>query len=247
MKFNVALINPPYNPSEGTKRGGGLYLEFIKKVLSLGADHTAMVVPFTWQVRKDCQDVRDLLVQGGLKYIKQLPPKTFKVNILTQYFICEKGYKGPITQDVYRVDDVNKYETTLVSSTSDIIPVVRSDSEKVLFDKIWKFKNHKVSIYSGEDNVTNVPGVEYPYLIGMECEKMNIVRPMRIVKVKKAGEKISNPKHRFIQTSSLASAKRLAKFLDSEGQEFLRCIPRGSSLENWMVSPLIGYYYDNSK
>lgn len=250
QKFDLenthVVTNSPYNDASGVKKGGRLVWEISKNLASKPLKSFTNVTPWVWQIRQDCGDLRELLVERGLYKVKHLPPDTFNATILTSVFHCDPSKAGDtVSISVYDIDDVTKYHTVEHPVNSDIFPVVRSDSELERFNEVWRHKSYKHPILTCDDpDVTDINGVEYPYLIGMQKEKLNIREPMRKILVKKAGDSANNPttNHKFIPCESYAQAKRLGDFLENRGQEFLRGLIRGSSLENWMVLPLIGYF-----
>ena len=243
------FTNPPYQPPIGVKKGGGFFNRFIVELDKMyEPDETIMIVPFTWQVRLEDEHVRQSLKNAGLMYFKHVHPDAFDKSVLTVYFRCKRGHNGNVIQEVYTVDDVNNYVTVDLEITKDILPVVRSIEEAEMFSKIWSHRKYDSSVINGDKVKEYHSGVEYPYLIGLEKEKLNIKNPMRKIKVKYSGTKLGtecseNPKNvKFIPTENDQEADKLAKMLEETGQQFLRCIPRGSSLENWMVNPLVGYF-----
>ena len=246
FKNTHVVTNSPYNDASGTKKGGRLVWEISENLASNPLKSFTNVTPWVWQIRQDCAGLRNLLVERGLYKVKHLPPDTFNATILTSVFYCDPDRASDVVEiSVYDVDDVTKYHTVEHPVNSDIFPVVRSQAELDSFNEIWKYKSYKHPILTcDKDEVFDMPGVEYPYLIGMQKEKLNIRKPMRKVLVKKKDTPPENPttNHRFIPCDSHAQAKRLATFLDSQGQEFMKCLIRGSSLEKWMVLPLIGYF-----
>lgn len=249
MKNMIWVGNPPYNPPKGVKVGGGLAEKFVQLAHEHDAKAICYVVPFTWQTRTSSKHTRAVMKKAGLKYFKHLHPDTFDKNVLTNYFICEKGHEGTAVQEVYAVNDVTKYTTVTHNITSDIIPVVRTQQELDFFNEVWKHKDFAFNLKAGSEISLSDSGVVFGYMIGMQKEKLNIVSPMRGMCLKTARvdieEKYKNKDQRFIQIKDDTTAQQLFDFLNTSGQTFLRCIPRGSSLENWMVLPLLGYFSEN--
>jgi hypothetical protein len=193
----------------------------------------------------------DSLLGAGLKKVKHIRPDAYKANVLTVYIVWEQGYTGPVEFQTYDINDVNTYHTIHIDRTTlsvmGIWPVARTMSELQTAKTVLSYTKTKYSY------ITNKPAqkkdwcVEWEYLIGMEKERLNRKNPVR--GIEKRGPKDTvrgGNKSVFYNVVSEAAADSLVDFMKTVGQEWQRCIPRGSSVEKWMMGPIIEMWLDQN-
>ena len=162
MDFTVALYNPPYNGSskEGYSRQSRnsiqLYKQFIKKSIDLNPKYLSIVIPYVWMLGDKDEETRRDLLTLGLKEIKHNSPSTFTgTNVLTVNILCERGYKGPITQQRYNPEYtklLDKYSFTY-NNPKDYIPIAYTKKDFDLYSSLCKSKNN-INIKSGGTDLT---------------------------------------------------------------------------------------------
>jgi hypothetical protein len=104
MKFNLVLGNPPY--TSGTSAANVIWNKFIEKGLTLLKldGQIAMIVTQSFAASYQYKELRQSLIQRGLKAVKFLPRETFDIDQTTLYFVS-----GP--SDMTEVTDSETYAT----------------------------------------------------------------------------------------------------------------------------------------
>jgi hypothetical protein len=198
---------------------------------------------------KENKNFRNSLLTAGLKKVVHVRPDAYKANVLTVYIVWEQGYSGKVEFVTYDLDDVNKNHTIKIDRDKlynlGIWPVARTMKEFNLTMDVLSHSKKKYNTINSKSSKKTDWCVEWEYLIGMEKERLNRKTPVRGIakrgpKDKVRGERLS----RFTNVTSEAAADSLADFLNTTGQEWQRCIPRGSSVENWMMGPVIEMWLD---
>lgn len=242
MKFDVAIGNPPYNPPSGTKRGGKLYLEFIKKFVE-ETNHLVFVTPFTFMLRQDKSSLRKKMKNSGLRRIIQNDNDVFPdVNQRTCILQISDNSPDEVYFQRYDVvDGDNKLEefavdTEKVNNVSEI-PMAPSQEFYNLFSKYWIPEKNSFDIHRGDVDVDQWK-VSYEYLTGMDNQltRENYIRGVEVRNPEWRGHKRNQ---KVIICDSQEEAKELASYLRSDFVNvMLGMISRGSSLDNWMIEGL---------
>lgn len=162
MKDVNIVINPPYNGSskEGHSRQSRnntqLYKLFIKKCIDLNPKYLSIVIPYVWMIGDKDEDTRRDLLTLGLKEIKHNHHLSFdNTNVLTVNVLCERGYKGPITQQRYNPEYselLDKY-SFIYDNPKDYIPIAYTKKDYDLYNSLCKSKN-SINIKSGGTKLT---------------------------------------------------------------------------------------------
>lgn len=101
--FDVVLGNPPFNGQAGQNRltskntnNSNLYFDFIKDSINSAKRVVGLITPASWMYK---DDIKNIVVDSGLKKIQQIDPKCFPgVDIRgdISYMEIEIGYSGDI-------------------------------------------------------------------------------------------------------------------------------------------------------
>lgn len=245
----ISIINPPYQPEDGVKRGGNEYklhvLQELKRSPILGVAN----IPMTFMVQdpfdRDNIDFRNTLLKAGLKKIKHVIPNAYKASVLTVYLVWQEGYTGDVEFVTYDVNDVNKWHSLSVPRdrllNARLWPVARTQHEFDLATSIINLASEKTSnLIQSNPSKKRSWCVEWEYLIGMEKERLNRVNPVRKIEKRGPNDTVRGGSlSRFFNVNSEQEADELVTYLNTVGQEWQRTIPRGSSVENWMMAPVI--------
>ena len=235
MKFDLVLGNPPYNAG-GVKLGGGFYKEFIELALNK-TNHFEMIVPRTFMIRKDCSELRSRLVNEGLTCIRHLSQDTFDANVDTCVISFSKDDKlEPFLQIDAKGNKLSFDKKFYADGIQ--IPVTTDNDDKEFFERTICFTSTK-SIHSGE-RPSLKHRVVWEYLIGLEPEKYQRPKVLREIRHCLPGTLTKN--QRYVEVTSENEALSLVNFLEENAHRWLRLIPRGSSVEGWMLKPLIGLW-----
>jgi hypothetical protein len=213
-------------------------------------------IPMTFMVQdpfdNDNNSFKKTLLNAGLKKIKHVHPHTYAANVLTIYMVWEEGYTGPVEFHTYDIDDVKTYHKIVIDRDelydAPIWPVARTTKEFDLAIKVMKNAKKRYKYFYNDPAKRTDYCVDWEYLIGLEKERLN--RKINIRNVKVIGPKDKPPRGgsltKFFNCKDKEQADNLKEFLDTVGQKFMRTIPRGSSVENWMMGPLIEMWLDEN-
>ena len=80
--------------------------------------------------------------------------------------------------------------------------------------------------------------ISWEYLIGLQKDRFNGKIVVRNIRVVEPGEKL-NKNQRFVKFENEDAAKQICLRLQETAHRFIKMLPRGSSVENWMMAPLI--------
>jgi RNA polymerase-interacting CarD/CdnL/TRCF family regulator len=247
-KIPISITNPPYQPMIGVKKGGNEYKRHVLAELKRAPRFGVANIPMTFMVQdpydQENKDFRNALLAAGLKKIVHVRPDAYKANVLTIYLVWEQGYDGTVEFVTYDLNNVKKNHSIKVDRKKlhnlGIWPVARTLKEFNLAIDVLSHSKKKYDTINSKQAKKTGWCVEWEYLIGMEKERLNRKTPVRGItkrgpKEAVRGERLS----RFVNVVSEAAADSLVDFLNTAGQEWQRCIPRGSSVENWMMGPVI--------
>jgi hypothetical protein len=247
-KTIISVTNPPYQPFIGVKKGGNEYKIHILSELNRAPKFGVANIPMTFMVQspedKGAIDFRNSLLKAGLKKIKHIRPNAYKANVLTVYIVWEQGYEGSVEFVTYDIDDVNKEHTISIDRSKlhnlGIWPVARTVKEFDLALKVLDYRKSKYNYISNKPEQKSTWCVEWEYLIGMEKERLNRKEPVRGIAKRGPNDTVrGGNKSVFFNVVSEDAADSLIEFMKTVGQEWQRCIPRGSSVEKWMMGPII--------
>lgn len=235
MKFDLVLGNPPYNEG-GVKKGGGFFKGFIELALNQSSQFE-LIVPRTFMIRQDFSALRKRLVMEGLISIRHLLHSVFDADVDT----CIISFDSATTSDSFIQIDVNgnslSFERSIYSSGIQI-PVTTNEEDKAFFESTIGVSSNR-RIFSGERH-SKKHRVAWEYLIGLESGKYEREKVVRNIRHAIPGMLTKN--QRYVEVENEQDAVSLAEFLDTHIHRFLRMVPRGSSVENWMVLPIIGMW-----
>jgi hypothetical protein len=251
----ISITNPPYQPMIGVKKGGNEYKPHVLNELKQAPLFGVANIPMTFMVQdpydRQNVDFRNKLLKAGLKKVKHIRPDAYKANVLTVYIVWEQGYEGDVEFVTYDIDDVNKNHTLCIPRKDlynlGIWPVARNKKD---FDLALEILSYKKRSYK---NISNKPSekadwcVEWEYLIGLEKERLNRKEPVRGIIKRGPNDTVrGGNKSKFVNVISEDAADSLVDFFKTVGQVWQQCIPRGSSVENWMMGPVIQMWLDQN-
>jgi len=248
MANTISVTNPPYQPPRGIKKGGNEYKKHVRRSVSNYPKYGVANIPMTFMVQdpfdKANIDFRNFLIDSGLKKIRHVRPDAYTANVLTVYIVWEDGYTGDVEFVTYDIDDVNIEHTVVIDRkklrTMGVWPVVRNDTELALVLDVMSYAKKSYKFFKSDPSTKSSWCVDWEYLIGMEKERLN--RKINIRGLKMCGPNDiprGGSLTRFYNCADQTEAQSLHDFLADTGQKFMQTIPRGSSVENWMMGPLI--------
>jgi hypothetical protein len=248
MPNSISVTNPPYQPPRGVKKGGNEYKKHVIKSITDYPTYGVANIPMTFMVQDpfDAENnkFKKFLLDQGLKKIKHIRPDAYAANVLTVYIVWEQGYQGPVEFQTYDVDDVSKFHTLSVDRSQmysiKVWPVARTQKEFDLAKDVLSYAKKSYKFFQSDPAVKSPYCVDWEYLIGLEKERLNRKINIRNLKLLGPTDTVRGKSlSRFYNCVDQAEAQSLFDFLNTTGQEFMMTIPRGSSLENWMIGPLI--------
>jgi len=233
MNFDFSLSNPPYN-NGGVKRGGGFFIHFLSKISDISC-FSKTVCPITFMMRLDCNKLRKKLIKNGIVSIEVLPFETFKsVNAHVCIVTCDKNNSSEefTFSNGDSFNRMNKSDHKL----GEVIPFSTSHEDTAWFKQVIS-NDLSVKIYSGIKKNYHW-AVSWEYLIGLQKDRFNGKIVVRNIRVVEPGEKL-NKNQRFVKFENEDAAKQICLRLQETAHRFIKMLPRGSSVENWMMAPLI--------
>ena len=233
MKFDLVMGNPPYH-EKNVKIGGGLFIKFLEKTIPM-ASKICMIVPNTFMFRRDCESIRQQLIQNGMKEIYHLPSNTFGANVKTCVIYLDKSYK----EDSFVQSDngiqlqfpIEKY------LSGDTIPYTLDENDRQFFEQISSLSSSRRIKGGSEESSRH--RVVWEYLIGLDENRFQ--REVIVRKIRHEPPGILTRNQCYVEVDSKEQAMSLVAFLEEHAHRFVKMIPRGSSVEGWMMQPLIGF------